>query len=546
MQLNDLPTNVWLIDLEPKNIQALRPTRVLDIFDGGTENFHDDGLFSISTFGRIGSPERDEKFSYINTNVQLFHPFIYRTLCRLKALYKGILEGKQYAKWDPKERDFVASDVIEGDTGFQFFVNHWKEIKFKQTGSNQRAKYIELVEKWKERSMYDKVLVIPAGYRDVQIDETGRPKQDEINDFYRTIISISNTISVAGNKNSSVLDMSRLSLQRAFNNVYDYLENIVGANKTGFFQQKFGSRKVFNGTRNVITSMDTSLPALDSPNGFDYLSTGVGLFQTLKGALPFAQYHILNGWVKNVFGTGDGNALLVNPNTLKRESVKVDPKTIDKWTTASGIESVINSYGQTQNRLKPVMIEGYYIGLVYRGAKTFKFFGDIDELPDSFDRKNVHPITLVELLYIAGYKVWNTLGAYVTRYPVAGIGSIYPSWLYVKTTVVGEVRYELDEKWELVITDIAVEYPIIREGIAFLDSLMPHPSRVDGLVADFDGDTCSLNILYTEDGRAEIAQFFKTKKAYVSPGGTMIASSGYETVKRVLAAMTGVRNEELS
>lgn len=546
MQINDLPTNVWLIDLDPKNIQSLRPTRALDIFDGGTENFHEDGLFSVSTFGRIGSPERDEKFSYINTNVALFHPFIYRTICRLKALYKGILEGKTYAKWDPKERDFAPSDVIEGDTGFQFFVSHWKEIKYKQTGSNQRAKYIELVEKWKDRCMYDKVLVIPAGYRDVSIDETGRPKQDEINDFYRTIISISNTIATTGNRNSSVLDMSRLSLQRAFNNVYDYIESLVGTNKTGFFQQKFGSRKVFNGTRNVITAMDTSLSSLDAPNGFDYLSTGVGLFQTLKGALPFAQYHILNGWVKNVFGSGDGNALLVNPNTLKRESVKVDPRTIDRWTTASGIEEVINSYGETHNRLKPVMVEGYYIGLVYRGPKTFKFFGSIDELPSDLDPKNVHPITLVELLYVAGYKVWNTLGGYVTRYPVAGIGSIYPSWLYVKTTVIGEVRYELNENWEPVITDIAVEYPMIREGIAFLDSLMPHPSRVDGLTADFDGDTCSLNILYTEDGRAEIAQFFRTKKAYVSPGGTMIATAGYETVKRVLAAMTGVRNEKLS
>ena len=545
MIVEDLPTNVWLIDLDPKNIQALRPTRALDIFDGGTENFHEDGLFSVSTFGRVGSEDRDQRFSYINTNVDLFHPFIYRTICRLKDLYRGILEGKSYARWDDKEKDFVASDVIEGETGFHFFASKWKEIKFKETGSNERSMRIRLVNKFRDTCMYNKVLVIPAGYRDVQIDETGRPKQDEINDFYRTLISISNTISVSGNKNSSVLDMSRMSMQRAFNSVYEYLENIVGANKTGFFQQKFGSRKVFNGTRNVLTCMDTGLSSLDAPNGFGFQSTGVGLFQTLKGALPFAQYQILNGWLKNVFGTGDGNALLVNPKTMKRESVKVDPKTIDRWTTASGIESVINSYGEAAIRHNPVMVEDYYVGLVYRGNRNFKFFGDIDELPEHLDRKNVHPITLVELLYIAGYKVWNTLCGYVTRYPVAGIGSIYPSFMYVKTTIVGQLRYELDDRWQINTDNVALEYPTFGENPTYLDSLMPHPSRIEGLQGDYDGDTGSLNILYTEDARKEIEVFFKTRKAYVSSSGRMVASAGYETVQRIFKATTGVRNEEL-
>lgn len=625
MQRTSLPVNISLLQLTPEKLQTLKPVRVLDLFDGGTSNFHEDGLFSISIFGRVGSEERDKRFSYIDIRTEVFHPYFFKQLCRLRELYREIMAGKAYAVWNDIERDFEASDSASGQTGYHFFLQHWKDIVFKgstggmftykgtpakwvggattkeiealekrlnqrfpddyrnflkkygagsigpteiygihsktdskitltfllddltqldmyipegmipfsaigngtyaslyqgkvvawkpqrtprvdvqelassftewlvpkleklKPGSDIRDLRIGLINKFKDKALTDKILVLPAGLRDITVDENNRRKEGEINDMYRTIISISNAINTTSMGSSSVLDTSRFSLQMAFCKVYDYINSLLEG-KGGFFQKKWGARRVFNGTRNVISSMDTSQPILGIENAPKQNSTVFGLFQTLKGALPLAQHHILAGWISKVFSPNDGNAWLVNPKTLQREMVQLSSTTIDRWTTASGIEKVIDSYFDVSLRHKPVMVEDYYIGLVYRGPDfTFRFFNDIEELPygdPKFGKEFVHPITLCELLYLSGYRIWNTLPALVTRYPVTGAGSIYPSYVYVKNTVKSEVRRELDENWQPLDKEYtALEYPVFDEPY-YVDTMIPHPSRLLLLGAD--------------------------------------------------------------
>lgn len=540
----DIPVNIKIMTLPVERLKTLKPTRVLDIFDGGgNTNFHEEGLFSLSTFGRIGSTERDTRFSFIDLRTTIFHPFMYKALCQLKALYAGIMSGKAYAIWDEKEKDFVASDPLIGKTGYHFFINHWQDIDFKSTGSDIRDLRIKLIEKYKERALTKHVLIIPAGYRDVEIDDTGRVKQGEINEHYRALIGISNTISTGTsytNSDGRVIDNSRHSMQMAFNRVYDYLNGLLEG-KGGFFQQKWGARRIFYGTRNVITAMDTSVSYLGAANAPGINDTVLGLYQVLKGALPIAKYHLLSGWLSTIFNGSEGNAQLVNQTTLKRETVKVSSDLIDKWTTTSGIEKVINSYKDAGNRHKPVLINDRYVGLVYRGPDaTFKIFGDIDELPAEFDKADVHPVTLCELLYLSGYRRWNTLVAYGTRYPVTGSGSIYPSFVYAKTTVVSLSRRELGFDWKPLGEEFtAHEYPVFDIKPVYIDSMVPHPSRLLLLGGDFDGDTMSSNILFTEEAIDEVHEYLSKAVAYVNPRGGLLASPIVETVERVLYNFTG-------
>lgn len=484
MKRLDIPVNIKIMALPPERLKTLKPTRSLDIFDGGgTKNFHEDGLFSISTFGRIGSKERDSRFSFIDLKTTIFHPFVYKVLCQLKAMYAGIMSGKVYAKWDEEEKDFVAADPLTGSTGYHFFMNHWEDIQFKTTGSDIRDLRIKLIEKYKERATTQYVLVIPAGFRDVEIDETGRVKQGEINDHYRALIGISNTIGTGvtytQGTSARVIDNSRHSMQMAFNRVYDFINSLLEG-KGGFFQQKWGARRIYYGTRNVITAMNTSVNVLGQVGQPGINDTVVGLYQVIKGALPITKHHMLNGWISQVFNGAEGNANLVNPQTLKRETVKISYDIIDRWTTTSGIEKVINSYKEVGNRHKPIMIGDHYIGLIYRGDdNTFKIFGDIDELPDELDKNNVYPLTLVELIYLSGYRRWNTLVAYGTRYPITGNGSIYPSYVYAKTTVKSLARRELGYDWKPLGEEYtAYEFPVIEQKTLYIDAMSPHPSRL--------------------------------------------------------------------
>lgn len=542
MKNSAIPFNVTLMELTPEKLAKIRPVKTADIYDGITGNFHEDGLFSVLTFGRVGDELRDQRFGYIDTVVTVFHPTVFRALCQLKSLYRDIMSGTRYAKWNAQEADFEQATELDGETGYAFFLTHWHKIKFKESKSPIRTQRIRMIEKFRKLATTDKILVMPAGLRDYVIDSSGRGTQDEINDIYRKILGASKVlVSADGAELSPVFDNSRKSIQQSFNEIYDTITQMI-TGKKGYFQEKFGSRRIFNGTRNVISAMDTSMVDLDADNAPGFNDSTIGLFQVMKGALPVTIYQLRNGWLSEVFGSGGSgtSARLVDPKTLKQDIVDLPLDVRDKWVTVEGLEKLVEGFRNPTLRFKPIKIEGRYLGLIYIGPdKTFKIFGDIDELPDHLDRKHVEPLTYIHLFYLCGYRRWNTLKAIVTRYPVAGIGSTYPSHVYCKTTVVGEVRYELGHDWTPMGEEFkALEFPT-RNPEAFVDSQIVHPSRIAGLVADYDGDTASATIVYSDEALEELNKYLDSTAAYLDPRGGFKASCEVDTINLVLKNMTG-------
>jgi hypothetical protein len=124
----------------------------------------------------------------------------------------------------------------------------------------------------------------------------------------------------------------------------------------------------------------------------------------------------------------------------------------------------------------------------------------------------------------------------VTRYPVTGQGSIYPSWPYVKTTVHSQSLKELDDQWQPT-GNIAKDFPI--RGERFYNSVSPHYTKLRRLGADFDGDTVSFNVLYTEDAIQEIKDLLKSRRFYLDPTAGLAFSADNDVLNMVLAYMTG-------
>lgn len=480
-----LPFNVELLHLDKDKLAHLKPVTSLDYYENAGGDLHEDGLFSVSIFGRVGEEIRDKRFSFIDIKTQVFHPVIYNALCKLKGLYRGILAGTDYAVWDPTLKDFKAADELTGQTGYHFFISHWNELSFAGNKSGIRDSRIHLVEKYRKVALVDKILVMPAGLRDIEVGDDGRTVVGDINTYYRKILAISRTIASTDHVNETrSLNLPRHLLQQTFNDVYTTIETML-TGKKGFLQAKWGSRRVFNGTRNVITAMDTSTEVLGGANAPKYTDTIVGLYQGIKSLLPVTLHLLKTGYLQRIFDTGNGYANVIDPTSLQGVSVKLASDTYDRWTTVEGLEKVISSYGETTLRAKPVKVDGYYLALIYIGPdKTFRVLHSIDELPEGFDRKYVRPINLCELIYLSGYKAWNNYVAFVTRYPVTGTGSCYPSTLYIKTTVVGESRYELGDDWKRIGEDhCALEFPTY-SPLAFLDSQVLQSSRLAGLGAD--------------------------------------------------------------
>ena len=536
--MSNIPFNVTLLVLTPDRLRGLRPVTKLDHFEGNSDNFCEDGLFSISIFGKIGSDARTKRFSFINVKVPILHPIIYNTLVSLKRLYAGIISGTEYVLWNEEIKDFDRANALTGKTGFAYFMEYWEQIEFKASASLEREQNILLMHKYMKTATTTNVIVMPAGLRDMEISADGRKSFDEINDLYRKLLSISNTISEASvNLNPEIVNIARLGLQNTFNKIYATIEAMIEGKKK-LLLGKWASRRIFNGTRNVITAMDTSSPYLDAPNSIGINDTIVGLYQGLKSIMPVARNHIKNGFLTKVFISPNAPAYLVDKKTRKIVSVNLKTQYYDRWMTDEGIEKVLTSFADESIRNKPIEIEGHYLGLIYKGPDgTFKIIQDIDDVPGTRSKLDVYPLTFCELLYLSCYTIVNKYPAVVTRYPITGVGSIYPSNLYMKTTIKSEIRRELNDSWEAMDNEhIAYEFPTTG---AYLNSMVPHSIRLVRAGADFDGDMMSCTAGYSDEVVEEIRKFHTEKKAYVGTDGKFISSTNVDTVALVLFNMTG-------
>ena len=481
-----IPFNIKLLMLDAKACQGLRQITTLDNFEIGTKNFHPEGLFSTTIFGRIGEETRLRRFAFIDLKVPILHPLTLRILGKLKRIYPEILMGRTYATWDATGRDFAKADALTGETGFHFFMSHYKDIKFPERLSDIRELNIQFIEKMKPLSITERVIVAPAAIRDFVIHPDGREEEDEVNVLYRKLLAVSNSISRQSFETTpKTFDKARASLQNTFTAIYEYFEAMVeGKNK--LLMGSFLTRNISYGTRNVITAQNLRTNRLLAPEAAGMNDTEIGLFQYLKAFLPVTTFQIRNDFLTQVFTTPQAPAKLVNMKTLHTEQVFLSSEHFDNWMTTEGVERVINSYGEEALRHEPIIIDGRYLGLIYNDGKSFKLFQDIDELPDNLDRKHVRPITLTELLYIAVYPHTGKYIMNITRFPVTGFGSIYPSKLFLHPTVNSHSLTPMNAFFQpdasMPDKPIAYNFPV--RGSSFVNTVMLSPNKLSGLTAD--------------------------------------------------------------
>jgi hypothetical protein len=328
---------------------------------------------------------------------------------------------------------------------------------------------------------------MPAGLRDFEFDQSGKPSKDEINDFYSRILSLSNVVDTTSKKyNDPVYDIIRSKIQIAVNALYDYIKSLLEG-KHKLVLGKWASRRIYSGTRNVITSLNNSIPHLDSKLMVGTNDTVVGLFQYLKSTLPISIHNIRSGFLSEVFIGPNNPANLVNKKTLKKELVNITADEFDEWMTGEGIEKVINRFGEDYLKDQVIEISDRYLALVYKGKpagsneECLKIFQDIDELPPEHDKGDVYPITLAELLYMAVYKRSSELYGFFTRYPITGFGSIYPTKLFLKTTVPGATYTLLDSEWNTTF-EVVTQYP--KYNTQYMNSMSPSSEHLARLDAD--------------------------------------------------------------
>lgn len=530
--------NLFNIDLitklDVKNIN-IRQITTGAIFEPSSSNFHMNGLFSTSIFGPVGSTTRNETIAYIDLRIPVIHPLVYNHILNLKRSYEDIILGKSYVVFDNSQGDFIPTPLEEGgQTGYEYFITHLEKIKFKETGSDERKFRIALVNKYRTREHWvDKWLVIPAGLREYTVDSSGTPSEDAINPLYRTVLASTGILSNINYKDMSDLSAFngiRCRIQKSICDVYDYILNLLDG-KSKFIQAKWTKRSILNGTRNVITPSYNNITDLKQSNPITMNDTIVGLYQYCKAVSPITMNRIHSQFINKIFNPDSNTASLVNRETMKFELIDVDIRERDQWLSMDGLNSIMNKLGLDDVIDKAVVVDNHYLLLVEDKGSEIKVLYNNDDIEQA-DRRNIRPISYGELFYLAVVDTSHKYPAFVTRYPVVALGGIYPSRVYLKTTVKGrKVVYRNGMH-----SNTVYEYPIL--NTKWWRSLSPSTTRLPGLVGDFDGDVCSLNITYTDEAIKENDDKLNDINFYIYPDNSMIASASNDFVDLVIKHIT--------
>lgn len=538
------PSNLTLLDTRTIIPGIFKPVTSTDAFEGMTQNLNDEGLYSLEIFGKMGSKERDNTEAYIDVKLPIFNPSYLKVLGQIKSLYIGILKGSEYAVWDEKSKDFIKSNIIDGQTGYSFFTRHFPELVVTSTDSYKRKKRVKAIDMFREIALGTKVIVPPAGIRDIQFLPNGAPSEPELTDYYRKLIFRTRVISIgkADDLENPLYDSVRWGCQSSFNDIDQYIFGLQGG-KGGILQRRMSTRGVVGGTRNVIVARTVSRNNLFEDDGVDPNSVDMGLMQALLNYQYVCIHAMTSTYLENIFTAGNLSVKLVNMKTLEYEYAEVAPATVDKWTTATGLSKLFNGFSNVNLRSKPIIISGHYLALVYDDGKEVCVLSDINDLPDGKDKKLVTPMTYMELFYLSCQAAIRNQMSQQTRYPVTGLGSIFPAKVNLLTTVGAKKRTLVDVYGE-VIGELP-RYPQKGGKIDYFDAMAVDPTREQALGSDHDGDALNSNSLCGEDTKAQVHELFGKREYYISGTDNFLYDPVNEPLLFVLKAVTsGMRNRK--
>lgn len=472
--------NIELLTKFDPKVMMMRKVTNMNIFLPSTTTFDPNGLFSTEIFGNIGTQSRNTVLSYIDLHIGILHPMLYDAIISMKKYYEDIIAGKGYYTFDKVKGDFEIADSTTGSTGYEFFIQSLPFIKFEDTGSDQRLYKIKLIQKYiSPEHLITKWVVIPAGLREYTVNENGKPSEDEINSMYRKILMASNLLlNIKLTKdNIESVNAVRYKIQRTVNAVYDHIISLLNG-KHKFIQGKWAKRGVMHGTRNVIAPSFSGNGDLDSDDVLTTNHTGVGVHQYVKSISPIIKNKLHTMFINKILNPNSNTAYLIDKETLKHKEVTIDIKKRDEWLSMSGLDSIIDKLGYDDLIKEPVSIGNYYMILIYDSGDTIKVINTQNDLTSDMIPENIRPLTYGEMFYIVAHEFEDKYPAFVTRYPITGLGSIYPTWLKLRTTV-------RDRKVEYVNgmdRRVLNHYPILTDE--YRRSLMIDVTRLNRLGAD--------------------------------------------------------------
>lgn len=498
-----------------------------------------DGLLSNEIFG-ISKDDRTQIFAYINLAGETFmHPLAYKTWCRLDSNIKLCAYEMETFSLDEETGKLVKDP--EGETGIKFLKKIIKKVDFQKTNSMKREVKIDFIQKYRDKLFTENLIVIPAGYRDVNTDTDSRIGVGEINKLYDTIIRDTNALRESEDYGLSLNGSLRGRIQDNLVAIYDWIVfgrfNGVDAQASGLSRKlglirRAGMKKSFDwGSRLVICTQNLRVEDLDDLE-VDLDSMGLPLAALCANFFPYLLYNIRQ-WFDNQFTNMKYSQGIIMDKS-KKEIIDIE---LEDWRLTFSDERIKKEIDRfmhgSSNRFVPIEVplskdsekklKDRKAYILFKGNKiTSK--DAVEKLQkneviniESFPLET-RPMTWCDIIYIALKEITKDKMTLITRFPVDSYWNQFPAKIKVLSTI----------KTEPMIIDgiFYKEYPLIRvedmnkdTSSKFIDVALPNNVRLDSIGGDFDGDTISSKPPFSIEANEELYDVVNSKKHYISLDG---------------------------
>lgn len=498
-----------------------------------------DGLLSNEIFG-ITKDDRTQIFAYINLAGETFmHPLAYKIWYRLDSNIKLCAYEMETFSLDEETGKLVKDP--EGETGIKFLKKIIKKIDFQKTNSMKREVKIDFIQRYRDKLFTENLIVIPAGYRDVNTDTDSRIGVGEINKLYDAIIRDTNALKESEDYGLSLNGSLRGRIQDNLVAIYDWIVfgrfNGVDAQASGLSRKlglirRAGMKKSFDwGSRLVICTQNLRVEDLDDIE-VDIDSMGLPLAALCANFFPYLLYNIRQ-WFDNQFTNMKySQAVMMDKN--KKDIIDIE---LEDWRLTFSDERIKKEIDRfmhgASNRFIPIevplskdsmkKIKGKTAYILFKGNKVTS--KDAIEKLQKNEVVNIEsfpletrPMTWCDIIYIALKEITKDKMTLITRFPVDSYWNQFPAKIKVLSTI----------KTEPIIINgtFYKEYPQIRiEDInkdtssKFIDVALPNNVRLDSIGGDFDGDTISSKPPFSIEASEELYDVVNSKKHYISLDG---------------------------
>ena len=508
------------------------------IFDTSS-NPTSDGLLSNTIFG-ITKESRASTFAYISLKKKFLQPLVYRIWSKVDSKIKSIIHG--IGTYSIDKSGAIVEDP-KGDNGIDFLRKNLDKIKFRETDSIKRERYIKFLNDNRKNFFTDKLIVIPPFFRDIKVDG-GKISVGDINKLYINVMVSASAIGDSEDYGFSIGKSVEGRLQEGLIEIYKWFGTGTDSNPNGGLPGKFGviRRANLSKTTDYATRLVMSAPKLDVENmediraDFDY--SVLPMTSAAANFFPFVIFH-MRRFFENEFIGDTKYPIIDKDGTIIYGEIEDYQIQFSDEALKKELDRFIHGYS---DRFRPVKVlcgvkgKQEYLDLKWKG-----FYKE----PDVKALKNERPLTWCDVIYMACEEAVKDRMILITRYPIDTFYNEFATKIRLSSTI---------ETEEAVFDDVVyTHYPKIRKedigkdtSSSFIDTMNICNGYLDSIGGDYDGDMVTIKGVYTDEANEELKKQLASNIHFINLGGNPVISTSKESIQALYAMTLTLPDTKLS